>query len=162
MFIQQKARSQQPLHSLQQKPLAPNYLISAIQAELTNLGSIYTSYKPLILTATQLLKREPSFSGMSPFSKHAKRSLLPFLRDSLSWLTRTAMTKDVKDIKKRINQLDVDFSYCWLNLEVKLYSLEQYIGLIEDKLSSTTVDFFRSEGYLETKCLYWIREPKKC
>ena len=58
--------------------------------------------------------------------------------------------------------LDVDFSYCWLNLEVKLYSLEQYIGLIEDKLSSTTVDFFRSEGYLETKCLYWIREPKKC
>ena len=26
--------------------------------------------------------------------------------------------------------LDVDFSYCWLNLEVKLYSLEQYIGLI--------------------------------
>ena len=58
--------------------------------------------------------------------------------------------------------LDVDFSYCWLNLEVKLYSLEQYIGLIEDKLSSTTVDFFRSEGYLETKCLYWNREPKKC
>ena len=48
------------------------------------------------------------------------------------------------------------------HLEVKLYSLEQYIGLIEDKLSSTTVDFFRSEGYLETKCLYWIREPKKC
>ena len=47
-------------------------------------------------------------------------------------------------------------------LEVKLYSLEQYIGLIEDKFSSTTVDFFRSEGYLETKCLYWIREPKKC
>ena len=58
--------------------------------------------------------------------------------------------------------LDVDFSYCWLNLEVKLYSLEQYIGLIEDKLSSTTVDFFRSEGYLETKCFYWFREPKKC
>ena len=42
-------------------------------------------------------------------------------------------------------------------VEVKLYSLEQYIGLIEDKLSSTTVDFFRSEGYLETKCLYWNR-----
>ena len=39
-------------------------------------------------------------------------------------------------------------------VEVKLYSLEQYISLIEDKLSSTTVDFFRSEGYLETKCLY--------
>ena len=31
------------------------------------------------------------------------------------------------------------------------YSLEQYIGLKEDKLSSTTVDFIRSEGNLETK-----------
>ena len=37
------------------------------------------------------------------------------------------------------------------------YSLEQYIGLKEDKLSSTTVDFIRSEGNLETKCLYWFR-----
>ena len=36
---------------------------------------------------------------MSPFGKYAKRSLLPFLGDTLSWLTRTAMTKDVRDIK---------------------------------------------------------------
>ena len=42
------------------------------------------------------------------------------------------------------------------------YSLEQYIGLKEDKLSSTTVDFIRSEGNLETKCLYWFSKPKKC
>ena len=41
------------------------------------------------------------------------------------------------------------FKHFPLDLEVKLYSLEQYIGLIEDKFSSTTVDFFRSEGYLE-------------
>ena len=33
------------------------------------------------------------------------------------------------------------------------FSLEQYIGLKEDKLSSSTVDFIRSEGNLETKCL---------
>ena len=26
--------------------------------------------------------------------------------------------------------LGVDFSYCWLNLEEQLYSLEQYIGCI--------------------------------
>ena len=56
--------------------------------------------KLLILTVTQLLKRGPSFNGMSPLSKHAKRSLLPFLGDALSWLTRTAMTRDVRDIKK--------------------------------------------------------------
>ena len=41
-------------------------------------------------------------------------------------------------------------------------SLEQYIGLKEDKLSSTTVDFIRSEGNLKTKCLYWFRKPKMC
>ena len=42
------------------------------------------------------------------------------------------------------------------------YSLEQYIGLKEDKLSFTTVDFIRSEGNLETKCLYWFSKPKMC
>ena len=41
------------------------------------------------------------------------------------------------------------------NLVEAWYSLEQYIGLKEDKLSSTTVDFIRSEGNLETKHLYW-------
>ena len=50
--------------------------------------------------------------------------------------------------------LSVDFSYCWINLVEVWYSLEQYIGLKEDKLSSTTVDFIRSEGNLETKHLY--------
>ena len=50
--------------------------------------------------ATQLLKREPLFNGMSTLNKHTKRSLLPFLGDALSWLTGTAMTKDVRDIKK--------------------------------------------------------------
>ena len=48
------------------------------------------------------------------------------------------------------------------NLVEVWYSLEQYIGLKEDKLSSTTVDFIRSEGNLETKCLYWFSKPKMC
>ena len=43
MFIQQKAGSQQLPNSLQQKTLAPTYLLSALQVELTNLDSIYTS-----------------------------------------------------------------------------------------------------------------------
>ena len=33
--------------------------------------------------------------------------------------------------------------------------------LKEDKLSTTTVVFIRSEGKLKTKCLYWIWKPKK-
>ena len=93
------------LNSLQQKSLAPNYLLSALQAESTNLDSIYISYNLLILTVAQLMNRGPSFNGMSPLSKCAKRSLLPFLGDALSWLTRTARTRNIRNIKKRVNQL---------------------------------------------------------
>ena len=64
MFVQQTGRMLQLLNSLQQKPLAPTYILSALQVELGNLDSIYTSYKPLILTATQELRREPTFDGM--------------------------------------------------------------------------------------------------
>ena len=105
MFVQQMGRTQQLLNSLQQKPLAPTYSLSALQAELTNLDSIYTSYKPLILTATQLLRREPTFDSVSPFNRHTKKSLLLFLGDALSWLTGTATAKDVRSIKNRVNQL---------------------------------------------------------
>ena len=42
---------------------------------------------------------------MSPFNKCTKRSLLPIIGDALSWLTRTAVTKDVRDIKRRVIQL---------------------------------------------------------
>ena len=97
--------TQQLLNSSQQKPLAAMYMISALQVELTNLDSIYTSYKPLILTATQLLRWEPTFDRVSPFNKHTRRSLLPFLGDALSWLMETAMIKDVNSNKNRVNQL---------------------------------------------------------
>ena len=57
-----------------------------------------------MFTAAQLLKKKPSFNGMSPISKCTKRSLLPFLGDTLSWHIRTTTTKDVRDIKRRVNQ----------------------------------------------------------
>ena len=90
--------------STMETAIAPSYLLSALKAELANWDSLYTSYKPLNLTATQLLRREPSFNGMSLLNKCTMRILLPFLGDALSWLTRTAMTKDVRDIKRRVNQ----------------------------------------------------------
>ena len=43
LFAKQMGRTQQLLNSLQNKPLAPTYMISALQTELTNLDSIYTS-----------------------------------------------------------------------------------------------------------------------
>ena len=54
IFIKQMERTQQLLNSIQQRPLAPTHLISTLQVELTSLGSIYMSYRPLILAATQL------------------------------------------------------------------------------------------------------------
>ena len=83
----------------------PTHLIATLQAELTNLNDIYTSYRPVIIAATHLMNTEPSFDGSSGYSKCIKRSLLPFLGDAVSWLTGTATTKDVTSIKKRVNQL---------------------------------------------------------
>ena len=54
------------------------------------------------------------------------------------------------------------FGVCMSQVVEAWYSLEQYIGLKEDKLSSTTVDFIRSEWNLETKRLYWFSKPKMC
>ena len=76
-----------------------------LQAELTNLASIYTSQKHLKLTATHLLRTEPTFDSVSPFARCTKRSLLPFLGFALSCLMGTATTKDVKCKKNRVNQL---------------------------------------------------------
>ena len=61
MFVQQMRRMQHRLNFLQQKHLVPAYILLVLQAELENLDSIYTSYKPLILTATEQLRKEPTF-----------------------------------------------------------------------------------------------------
>ena len=105
MFTRQLDRTQQLLNSLIQKTLAPTQLFSTLEAELTSLDSIHTSYKPIIQAPTQVLKKEPSFDGALVSNKCTRRSLLPFLGDALSWLTGTATTKDVSSIKSRINQL---------------------------------------------------------
>ena len=105
LFNRQMIRTHQLLPFLLWKPAAPTKLLSGLEAELSNLNSIYTSCQPLIQAATQLCKKEPSFDGIPFSSKHVKWSLLPFLGDVLSWLTSTATTKDVKTIKTRINQL---------------------------------------------------------
>ena len=80
-------------------------MISALQAELTNLDSIYTSYRPTILTATQLLRSEPTFDGVSPFNRNTRRKILPFYRRCTKLAHRNRHTKDVNSIKNRVNQL---------------------------------------------------------
>ena len=105
LFTRQMIRTLQLLTSLLQKPSALAQLLSAVEAELNSLNSMHTSYQPLVQAATKLLKKEPSFDGVPVSSKHMRRSLLPFLGNTFSWLTGTATTMDVKGIKTRINQL---------------------------------------------------------
>ena len=150
MFIKQMGRTQQLLNSIQQKPLAPTHKTSALQAEFTNLDSIYTSYKPPILTATQLLKRQPTFDGVSSFTRHTRRTLLPFLEDALSWLMGTATIKDVNSIKNRVNQL-IAMQHTKQETLVHIISLlnvtryatkvnRQYINLVMDAVQRTHQD----------------------
>ena len=79
-----------------------------MQVKLTNIEDIYNSCKTTIISAIKLLQTNPSFDGhpTSPQSHiHHRRSLLPFLGDALSWLTGTATTKDINNIKTWINKL---------------------------------------------------------
>ena len=105
LFTKQMIMPCHLLPSLLWKPPAPTQLLSGLDEEFSNLHSVYTSYQPLLQVATQLLQREPSFDRIPVSSKHMKRSLLPFLGETLSWLTGTTTTRDVNAIKSRINQL---------------------------------------------------------
>ena len=73
--------------------------------ELTNTNDIYTSFKPIIIPAINLLDTGPSFDGQYNHNNHLIRSLLPFLGNTLHWLMGSATTTDVNSIKKRVNQL---------------------------------------------------------
>ena len=78
LFTKQMIRAHQLLPSLLQKPAAPTPLLSGLEAELSNLNSIYTFHQQLIQVATQLLQKEPSFDGIPVSSKCMKRSVLLF------------------------------------------------------------------------------------
>ena len=98
-------KTHQLLQFLSQQPSALTHLLVTLQVELTHINDIYTSYKPTIIPAMNLLNTDTSFDGHSNHNIHLRRSLLPFMGYALSWLTGTATTKDVNNIKKRVNQL---------------------------------------------------------
>ena len=142
-------------------------MTSALQAELTNLEGIFTSYKPLILTATKFLSREPTFHAVSPSKRHTRRSLLPFLGDALSRLTGTATTKDVSSIKYRVNQLiamqhkqQETLVHIISVLNVTRYTTQvnrQHINLVMDAVERTHQDitmFYNITSSLYTKLNY--------
>ena len=104
-FSQQLDKTCQLLLFLIHQPAAPSHLLSPLQVELTTVNDMYNAYKPTIISAINLPNTDPSFDGHSHSSTHCKRSLLPFLGNTLRWLTGIATTKDVNSIKTHVNQL---------------------------------------------------------
>ena len=92
-------RTQQLICSLAQQPTVQTQLLSMLQVEFSNIEDIYNSGKTTIISATKLLQSNPSFDGQSQTYICHRRSLLPFLGDALSWLTGTAITKDITVLK---------------------------------------------------------------
>ena len=99
-FKRQLTRTQQFLRSLEQHPSASTQLLTTLQLELSNIQDIYKSSETSITYAIGLLN-----SNLPQTTTRCKRSLLSFLGTTLSWLTGTATTKDIRSIKTRINQL---------------------------------------------------------
>ena len=111
---------------------------------------MYKSCKPTIISAINLLNTNSSLDGQSLSQAHCKRSLLPFLRDTLRWLTGIATMKDINRIKTRINQLIVTQSsqqetlvhmvsilnVTWYAAQVNRHS----INILMDKVDETSHD----------------------
>ena len=73
--------------------------------EISNIDDINNACKPTIISAINLINTNPSFDGRSQPNTHYKRSLLPFLGDTLKWLMGTATMKYINSIKTRVNRL---------------------------------------------------------
>ena len=143
-------RTHQLLQYLCQQPSTPTQLLTTLQSELTNINDIYTSYKPIIILAINLLDMDPSFDGNSNYNKCVRTNLLPFLGDTLSWLTGTATSKDVNSIKKRVNQpiatqstQQEAIAHIVSILNVTRYAAQvnrQHINIIMDKVDEAVHD----------------------
>ena len=92
-FNRQMDKTCQLLLFLSHQPAAPTHLITPLQVELTTINDMYTSCKPTIISAITLLNTDPSFNGHMNSNTCHRISLLPFLGDTLRWLTGTVTTK---------------------------------------------------------------------
>ncbi len=80
-FSKQRSTARTVLTTLQglNYPFVPEYMVAALQTEVSNLESIFESYQPVITAAIDLFKTQPTFDGINPYTKsRTKRSLLQF------------------------------------------------------------------------------------
>ena len=147
-FNRQLDKTHQLLLFLTHQPAAASHLLSPLQVELNHM---YISCKSTIISAINLLNIDPSFDGHTHSNTHHKRSLLPFLGDAIRWLTGTATTKDVNNIKAHVNQLTETQSAQQVTLVhiISILNVTRYaaqgnrhsINILMDKVDETTQDF---------------------
>ena len=144
LFNRQLARTQQLLRSLDQHPSAPTQLLSTLQLELSNIQDIYNSGETTTTSAIKLLR-----SNQPQKHIHCRRSLLPFLRDALSWLTGTATTKDIHSIKTRINQLiATQASQCNTPVHImSILNITRYTTQVNRHSINTLMDTVRTTSH---------------
>ena len=132
------------------QPAAPSHLLSPLKVELTTISNMYNFCKPTIISAINLLNTDPSFDEHIHSNTCHKRSLLPFLGNSLRWLTGTATKKDVNSIKTHVNQLTETQSAQQENLVHIIYILNvtryaaqinrHSINVLMDRMDETSQD----------------------
>ena len=137
LFTRQLARTQQFLRSLDQHPPTPTQLLSTLQLELSNIQDIYKSGESTITSAIQLLN-----SNQLQTCTQCRRSLLPSLGDTLSWLTGTATTKVIHSIKTLINQLIATQTsqYTTLVHIVSILNITRYATQVNRHSINTLID----------------------
>ena len=148
-FNRQLTRTQQLLHSLDQQLSVQTQLLSMLQVKLSNIKDIYNSGKTTIISAIKLLQSNPSFDGQSQTHICCRRSLLPFLGDAVSWLTGTATTKDINNIKIWINQLTATQSSQQETLVhiISILNVTRYATQVNRHSINTLMDVVRATSY---------------
>ena len=139
LFTRQMIRICQLLTSLLWKPSAPTQLLSVLEAELNNLNGIHTSYQPFIQAAAQFLKKGPSLDRIPVSNKCMRRSLLPFLGDTLSRLTGTATTKDVNAINTILNVTRYAIQVNRQHINILMEAMEKCIRISQPCTISCTL-----------------------
>ena len=82
-FNRQLDKTHQLLLFLSHQPVASTHLSSPLWVELTTISDMYNSCKPNIISAINLQNTDPSFDGHIHSNICHRRSLLPFLGNSL-------------------------------------------------------------------------------
>ena len=83
-----------------------NFVLNALLGEFTSVDSIYQSYEPTIWMAVQLSRAEWALNRLTTADNpQCKRSLLPFLGDTLQWLMGTATMNDTREIRWQVHLL---------------------------------------------------------